>query len=130
MWFLVRKYDFGVKPGTPEYFKEYRKHRKKEIAEYNSKTYLQRGLLYYRRKKIRAIQILGSCCFACGIKYDGSNAAIFAFHHYHFGTKNETLEIGDRSLATLPEPEMIEEVHKCALLCENCHRMVHYYLAN
>lgn len=75
-----------------------------------------------RDKKEWCIKAKGGKCVKCGIEYDGSNACIFDFHHVDPESKTN---YEGKSLATLPEAKMIEELGKCELLCSNCHRMEH-----
>lgn len=72
-----------------------------------------------RRRKLRAIALMGSKCFGCGRT---GPAAIFEFHHLNPAEKMF-------GIATDGIPRRWEvtvaELAKCVMLCANCHREVH-----
>lgn len=74
-----------------------------------------------RRNKVKAILCKGGGCSACGIKYDGTNAPIFDFHHLNENEK----EANPASLMKNRWETIEAEINKCVLLCSNCHRMQH-----
>ena len=69
--------------------------------------------------KVKLILINGGQCGLCGIHYNGTNGAIFAFHHRDPVEKSmESVRHSDFDL-------MLAEAEKCDLLCSNCHKMLH-----
>lgn len=71
-----------------------------------------------RRNKIRAVEMLGGKCMRCGYN---EILEILCFHHIK--PEEKTMTIG-RMLKYSWE-KVKEEVKKCALLCPNCHAIVH-----
>lgn len=71
--------------------------------------------------KIKAIAYKGSKCCRCGIRYDGTNASIFDFHHLSPTTK----EGNPSTLMKVSWSRVKTEIDKCILLCSNCHRLEH-----
>ena len=75
-----------------------------------------------RERKQELIKHMGGVCSDCGLLYNGTNAAVFDFHHdepweKEFGVGGK---LSDKPLAVLKA-----EVEKCRLLCANCHRIHH-----
>lgn len=128
------------KSRTPEYRHEYYLRNKDKWIEYNHKIYSERKeqLLEYqkryrkenreavsqrqkdsRNKKLQLlINMKGDKCERCQITYPPE---VYDFHHIDPRIKSFTIsnEMG-RSLKSL-----IIEAEKCALLCANCHRLLH-----
>jgi hypothetical protein len=75
---------------------------------------------YHRTRKVKLLEYKGNECEKCGIKYDGTNAAIFHFHHL----RDKTLSLGNK-LTAKAWKTLIEEADKCILLCANCHELKH-----
>lgn len=70
----------------------------------------------YQRRRLAAIQKLGSKCVACGITED------LQFHHKDRSTK----EMSVARAASLSNARWDAEVEKCELLCGACHREHHH----
>jgi hypothetical protein len=83
----------------------------------------QNGIARIHRLKISLIKSKGGRCKHCGIKYNGSNASIFDFHHIN-PEKKEFL-INTNTLKNTSLARSLEEAKKCELLCANCHRLHH-----
>jgi hypothetical protein len=102
----------------PEYYEAYRQNHTEQFAAYN-KTYRQKQtdamLSWYERykKKMR--------CHRC----PESREPCLDFHHIDPSTKKfeikKMMKKGSCSLETL-----LQEVHKCEVLCANCHRIHHW----
>ena len=75
---------------------------------------------FYRQRKENLIYIMGGKCQLCG--YDKSPAA-FDFHHIHPEEKKFTFS---NTNCYQNKEKITEELQKCALLCANCHRELHY----
>jgi len=74
-----------------------------------------------RRRMIRICCIIlkGGCCSRCGTPFNGKNGCIFTFHHRD-PTEKEFELSHNLKLRTLAE-----EIEKCDLVCENCHKLIH-----
>jgi len=70
--------------------------------------------------KAELIDYLGGCCIKCSLEYNGTNAAIFDFHHL----KDKEFNVSS-SLNKYSKNRIYQEVDKCELLCANCHRLHH-----
>ena len=87
------------------------KNRNKNIRNNNQ-------ILLKWSKKIKAFNMLGSKCEYCG----DSNIYHLTFHHKNKNEKESTLaDIWNKGWSLI-EPE----IKKCILLCDNCHRELHY----
>lgn len=77
---------------------------------------------YIRRwaKKIKAIHMKGNKCVYCG----NDDIVVLSFHHYHNSNKKEWISNLLSSYANWYTIE--KELHNCELVCENCHRKLHY----
>lgn len=70
-----------------------------------------------KAKKIKAINLLGGKCIACG----DNNIAHLSFHHH-----NDDKEYNPCGLLQTARWTTIEsEIMKCILMCHNCHRESH-----
>lgn len=69
-------------------------------------------------KKIKAVNYLGGKCTVCGEE----NIFKLTFHHKDVNTKE--FEYSDKK--SLRWSLLKEELSKCDLLCNNCHREIHY----
>jgi hypothetical protein len=78
--------------------------------------------VFYRRRKLQAMKLLGSACSFCSVKYNGKNAAIFEFHHKE--PKEKGIGI-TRILTRLAWSKVLKELKKCVLTCANCHNQHH-----
>ena len=76
----------------------------------------------YRRRKMLCLEFFGNVCYFCGLSYDGTNATAFEFDHINPSTKNEgvTQLLRRRDLGAA-----LNELHKCRLVCANCHNRRH-----
>ncbi len=76
-------------------------------------------VIHRRRRKLKAIEHMGSVCGACG---RGGPAALFEFHHRNAAEKDFGL-----SENGIPHSwaKTVAELAKCVMLCANCHREVH-----
>lgn len=74
---------------------------------------------YRKKKKDTLLKIAGGSCSLCG--YSKCKWAL-TFHHL-YGQEKEFAISGNhcRKLSSLKE-----EIKKCILVCENCHREIHY----
>jgi hypothetical protein len=78
-----------------------------------SKYQVKKGV----EKKLKLIQRHGGECQSCGYK---GHYSVFDFHHLDPSKKEIQLECDRWGWNRLTE-----EADKCALLCSNCHRLVH-----
>lgn len=69
-------------------------------------------------KKIMALQKLGDCCIKCGEK----NYFKLTFHHRESDEKEYKMTSAKTYRWSIYE----KELDKCDLLCNNCHRELHY----
>lgn len=119
---------------------EYYQKNKERIKQQTRLYYIEHGeeLLEYQRKHreqnrtklslrdkqkrqqrlLKAIEILGGKCFNCGGIFD---PCVYDFHHVNPLEKSFT--IGENMLVS--EDRFYSEIHKCKLLCANCHRLEH-----
>lgn len=88
----------------------------------NPKKRIEQNKQYRQTKKIRAIEYKGNKCENCGIKYDGTNACIFDFHHLDPNEK----DFSPASYRHKSWDAFKTEIDKCSLLCSNCHRLTHH----
>src|SRR4051812_13932841 len=83
--------------------------------QYRENRYVKRWALAKR-----AIDYLGGKCYKCG----ESHPAALSFHHRNPAEKKFDVA---RVIQEAPEWETLkEEVDKCDLVCENCHRKLHF----
>lgn len=94
--------------------RRYRKNNPKKAQEAKRR--------YYRKRKIEAMELFGSKCFFCGLRYDGKNGTVFAFHH-----EDPTVKEGSASKLLMNNKweEVVKELKKCVLACANCHSQHH-----
>ena len=71
-------------------------------------------------RKLELVNLMGGCCSRCGY---GKNLAALEFHHTNPDTKSFQLDA--RHLSNSSMDKIIEESHKCILVCSNCHREIH-----
>ena len=74
---------------------------------------------FRKRRKENLIRVLSSSCCLCG--YNKTNAAL-EFHHINPEDKKYGIA-ANGNCHNLKED--LEEVHKCLLVCANCHREIH-----
>lgn len=73
------------------------------------------------QRKLAAITYKGSKCVKCNLHINNSHYAVFEFHHLDPTQKDYSwTKLRLRSIESIKE-----ELDKCALLCANCHRIVH-----
>jgi hypothetical protein len=103
----TRKYD------DPKQFKrEWDKRNRKSRYELKKKT--------FHKKKVKLLMMFGSVCNKCGVTYNGTNAAIFHFHHL----RDKSFALGNQ-LMNKAWSKILDEAAKCILLCANCHELQH-----
>lgn len=72
-------------------------------------------------RKIKAILYKGGKCSVCGVAYNGTNGAIFDFHHVNPNEK----EFDWNKLKLRSWDSIKEELDKEICVCSNCHRLIH-----
>lgn len=72
-----------------------------------------------RKRKLEAIDYLGNRCWSCNEQF---HPAIFEFHHLDPSTKDRD----PSKMLSLSWARLTAELDKCALLCANCHRLLHH----
>lgn len=90
-----------------KYWREWRKGRRKQYAEYKRKC--------TEAKKLKAIEYLGGKCIVCG--YNKSKRAL-TFHHRDRKSKEGTLAIMFQNCSW---EKIKKELDKCDLVCFNHH---------
>ena len=96
-----------------------KRHRKyyNENAEYRKKArQCNKNCAEKRQQTINALKING--CAICG--YNGCIAAL-DFHHVN--PKDKKYNICGNSIR---KKDITEEINKCILLCNRCHKEIHY----
>lgn len=84
--------------------------------QYKENKYVKRWSLIKR-----AVDLLGGKCETCG----ETHIAVLSFHHTDPSNKNDN--VSKMSYYSTNDWDRIEkEVMKCKLLCENCHRRLHF----
>lgn len=68
--------------------------------------------------KAKLVALAGGKCLDCGGVFP---SVCYDFHHRDRSTK--LFELSGMHLVTNAEPELLEELAKCDLLCSNCHRI-------
>ena len=71
-------------------------------------------------RKSRLVKMKGGGCEIC--RYDKNSSAL-CFHHLVPSTKSFQIDI--RRCSNASWDRLVKEVHKCQLLCLNCHAEVH-----
>ena len=71
-------------------------------------------------RKLELINLMGGCCSKCGYK---ENIAALEFHHTN--PEEKSFQLDARHLSNTSMDKILEESHKCVLLCSNCHREIH-----
>lgn len=122
---VYNRQDFKIDPNTPKddykkvYARVYRLHNQERVREYNASRY-PKELERIRNTKKQYIDYMGGECVACGLMFDGENAAVFDFHHLDPTQKEFNFAGRNRALASCKD-----ELDKCVVLCANCHRLLH-----
>jgi len=85
------------------------------------KVKLQNGKWSERRRMIRICCIIlkGAICNRCGYEFNGKNGAAFTFHHRN--PEEKDFELSHNLKLSL----LSEEIEKCDLVCERCHKLIH-----
>ncbi|MFA5163877.1 MAG: hypothetical protein WC441_05170 [Patescibacteria group bacterium] len=105
----------GRKYSDPIQYKREWNHRNR-VARQKYKT------IYYRQVKIELILHKGGKCTKCFIEYDGTNGAVFQFHHRDPSQK--LFGLGNK-ITNFSREKILAEIDKCDLLCANCHAKLH-----
>lgn len=105
-------------------------HRKRRAAnperyEAEKKKAARDLMLLKREINKKLVQFFGGKCQICGIPGD---PCIFDFHHLNPDEKE--VNMAGLICRTRDWDTLVTEGKKCALLCSNCHRMVHRGLAD
>lgn len=72
------------------------------------------------KRKLHLIDLRGGGCETCGYN---KNLSALEFHHKDAGTKESQLDI--RALSNASMEFIMNEFHKCMVLCAICHRELH-----
>jgi 5-methylcytosine-specific restriction endonuclease McrA len=97
------------------------KTRRKETRTYADRRKYLAEATSRRRKHLKDLIVIegGGKCQICGYKkYRGA----LDFHHINEKKKKFSLSVRD---LTKSWPEILNEIHKCVLVCSNCHREIH-----
>ena len=97
------------------------KTRKKETRTYKDRAHYLVLAVSKRRRKLKsmAVELKGGKCQICGYnKYLGA----LSFHH--LDESGKSFDLSTKGL-TRSWARIKEEVNKCVLVCENCHREIH-----
>ena len=93
----------------------------KETRKYRDRARYNADFVSKRRKHLKQLAVLegGGKCQICGYKkYTG------ALEFHHLKDKEKLFELSVRDL-TKSWGKIVEEIHKCILVCSNCHREIH-----
>ena len=74
-----------------------------------------------KRRKKNLKKVFHSQCCLCG--FDSFSEAL-EFHHVN--PEEKSFSISGSNAATKSLEKQLEEMHKCILVCANCHRGIHY----
>lgn len=108
--------------GKANICKRCKREETKQEYKHNPNKRIEQQKTHRQTKKIKAIVYKGGECVRCGIKYNGTNACIFDFHH----TDPKQKDFSPSNNRHRPWSVYKEEVDKCILLCSNCHRLEHH----
>jgi hypothetical protein len=106
--------------------KEARRERSRERRKLNrvaDDLYNEKLIARRHEHKRLAMKVLGGKCWVCGGEY---HASVYDFHHLDPKLKEVTPA---KLLASRDFAVVLTEIRKCALLCANCHRLVHAGMA-
>jgi predicted HNH restriction endonuclease len=119
-------------PGTSQYIRDYRAHIKEHYPEiYEARRIANNEKMkkrYAERNsaancfKHRLVEEMGGKCQCCGLEFTDYNMSVCDFHHVN-GEKS--FEIASKIKNCVDYDMIKEEAMKCAILCANCHRLVH-----
>jgi hypothetical protein len=79
----------------------------------------ERQNVRYQKRKQRIVDYMGGVCEGCGQSYP---LCVYDLHHIERGVKDYSF--GGNAIKR-PLEELKPELDKCALLCSNCHRILH-----
>lgn len=84
---------------------------------------------HYKRKRYQVVKqavilAMGGVCERCLLSFP---MAAYDFHHSGELAKGAKTENPSYTLSSRSVAEIAEELHKCVLLCSNCHRLEHTY---
>jgi hypothetical protein len=99
-----------------DYYKRYGK-QEGDLSPYCKTCTNEASLKRQRELKIKAVQYKGGCCQICG--YSKSFAAL---HFHHLGQAKKSFNICKHKKMSFVK--LKEELDKCMLLCNRCHREV------
>lgn len=102
------------------------KDKKQHKREWNYRNRRKRYKYKVERSKKMKVKIILSkngYCKKCNLKYDGTNAFIFDFHHINPSDKLFNLNL--TALQNKSKKDIQIEAEKCELICSNCHRLLH-----
>lgn len=105
----------------PEKMKELCKKWNEENNDYRnelSKKWRKNHKRLFNMYKINGI------CENCGTICTQDNVNIFSFHHKN--PEEKSMSLAYMASHKKPFTEIIMEIEKCSLICENCHRRIHY----
>ena len=112
----------GRKYSDPKEYKQVwlNKHKadKNNIIKDNNSSRLR-----CQQHKVNLLIMYGGVCTECGLKYDGSNACCFDFHHKDIS--NKLFNVNAATFNKYSKDKIYKEAEKCIILCANCHRIVH-----
>ena len=94
----------------------------REYAQRNRYKHRERDRLRTLEKRA-FVDSLKEECAVCGF----SDKRALDFHHKDQELKK--FKISDRVKAGTPIRILLEEIKKCSVLCANCHRILHYTVA-
>lgn len=92
---------------------------KNRLSNNKHQNYLaqqKRGL----RRRLKLIDLSGGSCNVCGYN---KNISALSFHHIDPSQKSFQLDL--RRCSNNRWDKLVEEMHKCKLLCLNCHAEEH-----
>ena len=93
---------------------------KREWNHRNRKHRNEWKMQTFRKRKQQLIALFNSCCARCTLAYDGTNAAVFHFHHL----RDKSFSLGNQ-LMNKAWAIILEEASKCEMICANCHELEH-----
>ncbi len=101
----------------PENQEKAKKYRENYIpSEAMKKRWTEKSRKHARRRKAKAVELLGGACTVCGLVDD---PAVYDFHHRDPAEKAVSIAQA-KSWAAIER-----ELPKCDLVCANCHRKIH-----
>ena len=103
-----------------EFYKQ--KCHSNEVMVYCKRSFNHKVQARWVRRKIDVINLLGGQCLECRIGLSDSHYSIFELHHRDPLQKR----FNWTKLRLLKWQTVVEEAHRCDLLCANCHRIRHW----